>query len=63
MEVLNTGVNARIESELEVKTSYIQNLKYALDNGGTISFQTKRSVDENRDERYTNIYSRELVSK
>ena len=62
MEVLNTGVNARIESELKVKT-YIQNLNYALENGGTISFQTKRSVDENRDERYTNIYSRELVSK
>lgn len=57
---MNTGINARIESELEVKT-YIQNLKYALENGGTISFQTKRFVDENRDERYTNIYTVESL--
>lgn len=32
---------ARIESELEVK-AYIQNLKYALNNGAKIEFQVKR---------------------
>lgn len=47
---------ARIESELEVK-AYIQNLKYALDNGAKITFQAKRLVDEKRDEKYTNQYT------
>ena len=47
---------SRIESELEVK-SYLQNLKYALDHGAKISFQAKRLVDENRDEKYTNQYT------
>ncbi len=46
----------RIESELEVK-AYIQNLKYALNNGAQISFQVKRFVDEDREERYTNQYT------
>ena len=46
----------RIESELEVKT-YIQNLKYALDNGARITFQVKRLVDDNRDKKYTNQYT------
>lgn len=46
----------RIESELEVRT-YIQNLKYAIDNGAKITFQAKRLVDENRDEKYTNQYA------
>ena len=35
-------INSRIESELEVK-SYIQNLKYALDNGAKITFKAIRS--------------------
>lgn len=48
--------NARIESELEVK-SYIQNLKYALNNGAKIEFQAKRFVDENREEKFTNQYA------
>ncbi len=48
--------NARIESELEVKT-YIQNLKFALKNGAKINFQVKRRVDDNRDEKYTNEYT------
>ncbi len=47
---------ARIESELEVK-SYIQNLKYALDNGAKIEFQVRRYVDEKKDEKYTNQYT------
>lgn len=47
---------ARIESELEVKT-YIQNLKYALENGAKINFQVKRCVDDKRDKRYTNQYT------
>ena len=47
---------ARIESELEVKT-YIQNLKFALNNGAQINFQAKRLVDEKRDEKYTNQYT------
>lgn len=51
-----TETNARIESELEVK-SYLQNLKFALNNGAKINFQVKRRVDDNRDEKYTNQYT------
>ena len=47
---------ARIESELEVK-AYIQDLKFALNNGARIDFQAKRVVDEKRDEKYTNQYT------
>ena len=47
---------ARIESELEVK-AYIQNLKYALNNGAKIEFQATRFVDNNREEKYTNKYT------
>lgn len=47
---------ARIESELEVK-SYIQNLKFALNNGAKIEFQVRRHVDEHRDEKFTNQYT------
>ena len=46
---------SRIESEIEVK-SYIQDLKFALNNGAKIDFQAKRLVDEKRDEKYTNQY-------
>ena len=35
---LTNEVGARIESEIEIK-SYIQNLKYALNNGAKINFQ------------------------
>lgn len=49
-------IKSRIESELEVK-SYIQNLKYALDHGAQITFQARRGVDNQRDERYTNQYT------
>ena len=48
--------NARIESEIEVK-SYIQDLKFALNNGAKINFQAKRHVDDNRDEKFTNQYT------
>lgn len=46
----------RTESELEVRT-YIERLKYALDHGARITFQAKRLVDEQREERYTNQYT------
>ena len=36
---------SRIESEIEVK-AYIQDLKFALNNGAKIDFQAKRLVDE-----------------
>jgi len=47
---------ASIETELEVK-AYIQNLKYALNNGAQIDFQIRRRVDDDREERYTNQYT------
>ena len=42
MERMNLAeeTNAQIESELEVK-AYIQNLKFALNNGAKIEFQAK----------------------
>lgn len=49
-------INTRVESETEIK-AYIQNLKFALNNGAKIEFQVKRLVDEKRDERYTNQYT------
>ena len=49
-------IRTRIESELEVK-AYVQDLKYALNNGAKIDFQTRRLVDKNRDEKYTNQYT------
>lgn len=53
---LTEEIKSRIESELEVK-SYLQDLKYAIDRGGRITFQAKRLVDEQRDEKYTNQYT------
>ena len=49
-------INSRIESETEVR-AYVQNLKFALNNGAKIDFQVKRLVDEKRDENYTNQYT------
>lgn len=49
-------INSRIESETEVR-AYVQNLKFALNNGARIDFQVKRLVDEKRDEKYTNQYT------
>lgn len=53
---MTDATKVRIESELEVK-SYLQDLRYAIDNGAQISFQVKRLVDEQRDEKYTNRYT------
>lgn len=53
---MNQKTNSRIESRDEVQ-AFIQNLKYALNNGASIQFQIKRRVDEHRDERYTNRYT------
>lgn len=49
-------IKERIESRLEVR-SYIQNLKYALNNGARINFQAHRLVDKKRDEKFTNQYT------
>lgn len=47
---------ARIESVLEVQ-AYLQDLKYALDHGATVTFQMERRVDQNRDVHYTNKFT------
>lgn len=49
-------IRERIESKEEVQ-AYIQNLRYALDHGAQITFQAKRLVDKERDEKYTNQYT------
>ncbi len=49
-------IKSRIESELEVKT-YIQKLKFALNNGAKIYFQENRFLDKKREEKYTNHYT------
>ena len=49
-------VKTRIESETEVR-AYIQNLKYAIQNGARINFQIQRRIDEKRNERFTNQYT------
>ena len=46
----------RIESELEVR-SYLQDLRYALEHGATVTFQADRQVDQNRDQRHTNRFT------
>lgn len=53
---MSENVVSRIESRADVIT-YINNLKYALDNGAEITFQAKRSVDKMRDERFTNRFT------
>ena len=53
---MKRDTNARIEGELEIK-AYIQDLKFALNNGAKINFQAKRRVDDNREEKYTNQYT------
>lgn len=47
---------SRIESALEVQ-AYLQDLKYALEHGATVTFQMERRVDQNRDVRYTNKFT------
>ena len=46
----------RIESEFEV-SCYIRDLKYALEHGAQITFQQDRSVDRQRDIRFTNRFT------
>lgn len=53
---MEKGTKERIESALEVK-AYLQNLKYALDNGAQLNFQITRLVDDRREEQYTNQYT------
>lgn len=53
---MNNKSKARIESKSDV-ASYIQDLKFALNNGAKINFQKKRLVDEKRAEKYTNQYT------
>lgn len=50
------GIKTRIETELEIK-AYLQDLKFALNNGANIRFQVRRLVDEKRDEKYTKQYT------
>ena len=50
------NTKSRIESKLEVNT-YLQKLKYALDHDAQITFQARRLVDKQRDEKYTNKYT------
>ena len=50
---MSMETRSRIELEQEVK-AYIQDLKFALNNGARIDFQARRKVDEKREERYTN---------
>lgn len=53
---MSESSRTRIESLFEVET-YIERVKYALDNGASIVFQEKRRVDDNRDVRYTNSFT------
>lgn len=51
----------RIESRIEVQT-YIDRLKYALENGSTkINFQKSRLIDKNRNKKFTNRYTIERL--
>lgn len=50
------NTKSRIESKLEVNT-YLQKLKYALEHDAQITFQARRLVDKQRDEKYTNQYT------
>ncbi len=46
----------RIESQSDIK-AYLQNLRYAIQSGAEISFQSRRLVDDNREEKYRNAYA------
>lgn len=54
--VIVEGIKNRIESELEVR-SYLQDLRYALEHGASVTFQAERQVDQDRDIHYTNRYT------
>ncbi len=59
---MSMETRSRIELEQEVK-AYIQDLKFALNNGARIDFQARRKVDEKREERYTNQYTVEALKR
>lgn len=46
----------RIETELEIK-SYLKDLRYALDQNATLTFQIERHVDQGRNQRNTNRFT------
>lgn len=46
----------RVETKAELQT-YLDRLKYALDNGANINIQVDRWVDANRSPEYTNRYT------
>lgn len=53
---MRQGEFARIESRTEIST-YLQNLRYALEHGAVISLQHERQIDRNREPKYTNRYT------
>ena len=53
---MTNGTNTRIETELEV-TEYIRDLKYALNNGASITLQVERQIDHKRNIKHTNQYT------
>ncbi len=48
--------NYRIESKEEIET-YLARLRYALDNGASLSIQRERRIDDDREEQYTNKFT------
>lgn len=54
--MLMDNTTNRIESEIEVN-AYLQNLRYALNNGAHIEFQIRRLVDDKKADKYTNLYT------
>lgn len=50
------GENRFIESEAEIRT-FIDRMKYAIENGASIRFQEEREIDKLRDIKYTNKYT------
>lgn len=56
MVTIEEKLHERIESRLEV-IAYLQNLRYALENGAKIQYQDTRFVDRMREEKYTNKYT------
>lgn len=49
-------ISTRVETETEVRC-YLQDLRYALNNGAKITFQVDRLVDQKRNQRYTNKFT------
>lgn len=61
IKMKETYENRRIESRIEIQT-YIDRLKYALENESTkINFQKKRRIDKERNKKFTNRYTIERL--